>query len=65
MTKRRDYDTEVLKALAEKPANGFSLQRILHIAPKRVYGILKALEEDGKIRWLSTSEIDGVWELKI
>ena len=63
MTKKRNYTTEVLEALAEKPANDVTLQRILHMNPDRLYCTLIELEEAGKIEWHLISKTDGVWNI--
>lgn len=63
MTKKRDYATEILEALAGKPANGLSLQQTLHINPSVMYGVLESLEGAGKIEWHQISKIDGVWKV--
>lgn len=63
MPKKRDYDTEVLEALARAPANAISLRRALHIASGRMCDILESLEDAGKIEWRQTSKTDGVWEI--
>ena len=64
MTEKRNYEIEVLEALAKQPANGVSLQRVLHISVGKMYYILRSLEEAGKIEWHHTSVLDGVWKVK-
>lgn len=65
----RDYKTEILVLLKDKPMNGITLQRNLHLTSKQIdeellYSMLKSLQYAGKIEWVETSVTDGVWKVK-
>lgn len=68
-SKGRDYGAEILALLKDEPANGIALRSRLHLSSKQtdedsLYGVLKSLEDTGKIEWYPISETDGVWRVK-
>lgn len=66
----RDYKSEILALLKDKPMNGIALRHSLHLTNEQIdedllYGVLKSLEDADKIEWSPLSATDGVWKIKV
>lgn len=61
---RRDYETEVVEYLKTTPSNAVVMSRALSIRGDKMHTTLLKLEEAGRVKWLPTSETDGVWQVQ-
>jgi len=64
MTKKRNYEKEILVYLEEHKVNGLELRDSLRMRPDKLYNALISLQSMGKIRFIQNpSQVDGYWKL--